>query len=324
MKAIIFTFLTLFIATFIPQNAQALTVSPAKIELKADPGQTVTDEIGLFNEQNETKTFYISYQNFESRGDTGSPYFLAKKTGLVTWITTKPSITLAPGERRQVPYSITVPADARPGGHFAAIFFGSQPDQDFEGGEVAIGGRIGVLLLLRVSGDIKESAGLTSFGTVGDRRLFERFPVAFEYEFNNMGDDRVLPSGNIRIINTLQLTSANLVANEHEGNVLPNSSRRYEVVWREKQDNTNVSGFFQTALSQLINFRFGWYRAELNLTWGESGQTAQTSHNFFIVPWQLFSIVIPVLVVVWLAYRLWINRLKRKVLEEASKTTPTR
>ena len=71
MRKIFFTTLILLLTTSIATTAYALTVSPAKIEVIADPGQTVRGEIELFNEQEETKTFFASYENFESRGDSG-------------------------------------------------------------------------------------------------------------------------------------------------------------------------------------------------------------------------------------------------------------
>ena len=38
-----------------------LTVSPVKLEISGDPGQTLIEEIELLNEQSETKIFYSSF-----------------------------------------------------------------------------------------------------------------------------------------------------------------------------------------------------------------------------------------------------------------------
>ncbi|MEK7557522.1 MAG: hypothetical protein AAB538_06075, partial [Patescibacteria group bacterium] len=172
MRKILFYTFILLLAISIATTAYALTVSPAKVEITADPGQTIRGEIELFNEQEETKTFYASYENFESRGDSGAPYFIGAKNGLATWIQTDSNFTLAPGERLQVPYTIAIPTSAKPGGYFAAIFFGSQPAQGTGGGEVTIGGKIGVLVLLKVSGEVEESAGLVDFSSKDGGRFF--------------------------------------------------------------------------------------------------------------------------------------------------------
>lgn len=321
MRKILFYALTLLLTTGIATSAYALTVSPAKIEITADPGQTVRGEIELFNEQGETKTFYASYENFESRGDSGAPYFTGAKGGLATWVSTASDVTLASGERIPVPYTISIPTNAKPGGYFAAIFFGSQPAQGTSGGEVTIGGKIGVLVLLKVSGDVEESAGLVDFGVLNGQRFFSALPVTLEYSFNNTGGDRVVPRGEIKVKNTLQLTSATLLANENEGSVLPNSTRRFEVVWGEKQNDDEKRGFFDTALTQITDFHFGWYSAKMQVMWGESAQTASASYSFFIIPWQLLTVAIVILGLAWFVFKVWVSRLKRRILAEATRNT---
>jgi hypothetical protein len=317
MRKILFYTFVLLLTIGVVTSAYALTVSPAKIEITADPGQTVRGEIELFNEQEVVKTFYTSYENFESRGDSGAPYFIGSKNGLATWVSTAPEVTLASGERMQVPYKISIPEDTKPGGYFAAVFFGSQPTQGTGGGEVTIGGKIGVLVLLKVSGEVEESAGLVDFIALNAQRFFSRLPVTLEYGFNNTGGDRVVPRGEIKIKNTLQLTSATLLANENEGSVLPNSTRQFEVIWGEKQSEEEKYGFFETALMQVTDFHFGWYRAETNLTWGASAQTANASYSFFIVPWQLLTIVLVILGFTLFVFKVWVARLKRRILAEA-------
>lgn len=272
-----------------------LTVSPAKVEITGDPGQTIIGEIELFNEEQTNKIFFTSSENFEPRGDSGAPYFIGAKDGLATWISLNPSVDINSGDRISVPYTINIPQNAKPGGYFSAIFFGTTPVNQDSGGEVSIGGKIGVLILLRVSGDIEESGGLSSFSEINNKRFFTGLPVNFEYRFNNTGGDRVVPKGEIKIKNTIRLTSANILANENEGSVLPSSTRRFEVSWG---DEKNSSGFFGTALSQLKDFHLGFYTAELNISWGETNQIATAKYGFFIIPWQLLIIVLVVLLII--------------------------
>lgn len=302
---------------FFSTSVYALTISPVKIEMTVDPGKTVHGEIELFNEQDEIKNFYTSYENFESHGDSGAPYFIGKKDGLATWITTDPSVTIGSGERILVPYTISVPSNAKPGGYFAAIFFGSKSPESVEGGEVSIGGKIGILILLRVAGDVEESAGLIDFKTKNEVRFFSTLPVSFEYGFNNTGGDRVVPRGEIKIKNMFRFTSAEFPANENIGSVLPNSTRRFESSWKERTDESR--NFFETLILQIKDFHFGWYSAYMNITWGESAQSIGASYNFFIIPWQLLSVVVSLVVLGWFLFKLWINNLKRRIIAEMAK-----
>ncbi len=299
------------------KTANALTVSPARIEITADPGQSIQGEVELLNEQKEEKIFYTSYENFESRGDTGAPYFTGDKSGLATWISTDTEVNLAPDERKTVPYTITVPKDAKPGGYFAALFFGNQPENKNGGSEVVIGGKIGILILLRVSGDVDESAGITDFGTEGGKRFFSTLPIVFTYGFNNIGGDRVIPRGNIKINNLLHIRSVSLLANKNEGSVLPQSTRRFTVSWGgESKEKKNI-GFLNTVLAQIKDFHIGWYTANIDLTWGASSQNATKTYHFFVIPWQLISIILIATLVFWRIILAWFKRMKRRIIHEA-------
>lgn len=319
MQKILLVTFSLLLSIGFAQVSHALTVSPAKIEIAADPGSTVTGEISLYNEQGEAKMFYTSFENFESRGDTGAPYFIGAEEGLATWINADADVVLAAGERSVVPYSITIPDDTKPGGYFAAIFFGTQPPATAGGGEVSVGGKIGILVLLSVSGEIEDKAGINSFTTAGERRMFSSLPVAFEYVFNNTGGDRIVPRGEITIKNTFRVVSETLIANEHKGSVLPNSTRRFTTVWTEDATKED-KGFLGTVVAQLKDFRFGWYTANLSMVYGESAQLVAASYSFFIIPWQLLLLVVLIVAVVWFLFKVWIARLRRQILAEAKRS----
>ena len=276
---------------FLPVSASALTISPTKIEVAADPGQQLIGEIEVFNEEAEDKTFFTSYENFEPRGETGSPYFVGGGSGLASWIQTQESFTIRPGEKLVIPYTVTVPASATAGGYFAAIFFGTQPPVTGEGAEVAIGGKVGSLLLLRVNGEISESGGVLDFMTASSSRFFTGLPVSFSYRFNNTGADRVVPKGELTVKNTFGMKSAVMLINKNEGSVLPNSTRKFDLVWSEDESLDADASFFTTVWYQLTHFRFGLYRAILEASWGESGQRATTTAWFVVLPWQLLSIL---------------------------------
>ncbi len=270
-------------------HVEALTLSPVKIEITGNPGQTLYTDIELLNEQNEPKEFYPSYENFEPSGDTGSPYFVGAKDGLATWMQAGGRVSLAPLERIKIPLSITIPKETEPGGYFAAVFFGGQDPKTQEGGEVSIGGRLGVLVFLRVAGDIEEGGGVLEFNAPGGR-FFSQLPIAFSYRINNTGGDRIVPRGTVGVKNSFRSTVTTFSANESEGSVLPNSARRFESTWKILEPK--AEGFFAIAKRQLSDFHFGWYTAVLDLSWGTTDTKNQNSYHFFIIPWQLLSIVI--------------------------------
>ena len=291
-------------------SASALTISPARIETASDPGQTIEGEYMLINEQNEEKTFYSTFENFESQGETGAPNFVTATEGLATWINSPKEITLGPGKSVKLKYQITIPKDAEAGGHFAAIFWGTTNPNTASGQEqVTIGAKIGVLILLRVNGDIKEGGGIENFQTTDAQRFYTVLPVDFFYRFKNTGADRIKPVGEVAIKNTFGLTTSVLNANPQDGNVLPQSTRKYTLTWNGTDDNDNQpdkrldppQGFFFGPLKyEFQHFALGVYVAKVHLSYGEATNLTDTkSFFFFVFPWQLVLVILLGAIVLW-------------------------
>jgi hypothetical protein len=298
------------------QEAKALTVSPPILEIAGDPGATISGSIKLFNERNTAETFFTSFENFEPSDDAGTPKFVGAQDGLATWLSTTGSVTLAPQERIEVPFTLDIPADVDPGGYFAAIFFGAQPPVA-EGGVVSIGGRLGVLTLLRVNGDIPEEGGVLSYNTVESRKFYTIPPVQFEYRFSNDGGDRVVPRGDIEIKNTFGKVRDIINANISEGSVLPDSARRFKPFWNP--DATKPDGFVETVKYQWKNFHVGFYTAEMNLGWGFTNQVANESISFMIFPWQLILVLLLSLFILFFVFKLGSRAYKKSLMRQFEK-----
>ncbi len=316
-------------------RAYALT-QPTKVEIDGEPGKVLTGTLELYNEQEQEITFYLSYQNFEARGEGGSPSFLDYDgTGLASWIKTAQSVTLKPKERIEFPYEIQIPQDMEPGTYLAAIFFGNTPPQAMEGGQVTIGTKLGTLLFLNLPGAKVEGAGVTEFSTEGGN-FFSYLPLNLFYRFSNNGALKVMPFGSIDIKCLFGRTVGTLDANISKGNVLPNSVRKFVITWdRLKQDNVNEKedkteevkmepgqklSFFDAVKVQIKNFTFGKYTATLNVNYGDNlSATKETS--FWVIPWQLLSLVIVALVLIIMIFRGMMKRHNKKLIEKIKKET---
>ena len=286
-------------------SAFALTLSPVKVEVTGNPGDTLRGELELMNEQSFTKSYFSSFENFEPSGDTGSPRFIGAEDGLATWLHTDDSFTIGEGESIKIPYIINIPANAEPGGYFAAIFWGEDNPKAEKGGEVSIGGKLGVLILLRVAGDISEEAGIKEFATVNAQKLFAYLPISFTYRFRNDGGDRVVPLGDIVVKNMFGATAATLKANETEGSVLPNSTRKFTVTWGTPLKEATESSFIQTVKNQASDFHFGYYTANLSVMYGVANKTSESHLWFVMIPWQLLLVIAGVLGSLWFMLRLY-------------------
>lgn len=295
--------------------ASALTLSPARLEIAADPGETVTKSFVLVNEQDADLVYYTSAENFEAQGESGTPNFTPSKEGLASWVSVVDKVVLKRGQKIEVPFSVKVPKDADAGGHFAAIFLSTVPPAA-GGNDVAVGAKVGMLVLLRVNGELKEGGGVLSFGLKGDSKFVTKLPVQFMYRFNNSGNDRVNPVGDIEIRNTVGVKIDTINANPTVGNILPASTRRFEVRWGEEQALSESAPFFDHVGYEARNFAFGVYSATMNLTFGTTGQSSSKVY-FFVFPWHLMLVVILSLVILLFILRGLIKRYNRWIIKQA-------
>lgn len=318
-KIILAMTVLLFCLSF--NKVSALTISPARIEVNADPGTTISKQITLYNEGQSAQTYYVSYSNFEAQGETGSPLFVEPKGDLGTWMDAGRSYTLQPGETIVVPVSISVPSDAYSGGHFAVVFFGSMPEED---GQVSVGAKTGTLVLLTVNGDVLEAGGLVSFNTKDKKFFYNSLPVYLEYRWKNDGNDRVKPEGSVVIRNMFYIPATRMNANSVSGNILPHSTRLFSLEWIKYKPNkkdvvpTSFFGsYFHTVSYQWKNFALGPYIANLNLIYGTHGEQSSKTTFFFVFPWQLFIIILLVFVIAFFVGKKLLKAHNRRIIKKA-------
>lgn len=308
----------LFLASF--HSAQALTISPVRAEIKGDPGTTLKQDVTLFNDNmNADETYYVTYSNFESQGETGIPFFTEPKSDLGTWITAPEKVVnLKAGETKTVQFTIVIPKDAYSGGHFAAIFFGNNPEN---GGQVSVGAKTGPLVLLTVTGKVKEAGGLSSFATVDHKSIYNSLPISMEYRFKNDGDDRVKPEGIVTVRNMFYIPVAKINANAVSGNILPRSTRLFNNIdWTYNKTGIKEimpTKFFEVVKYQWNNFALGLYFANLDLNYGADSIHSAKNIILFVLPWQLLIIMIVILIIVFFGGRKILKSYNKSIIERA-------
>ncbi|MEK7588485.1 MAG: hypothetical protein AAB438_01570 [Patescibacteria group bacterium] len=308
--------------SFRSYKVEALSLTPVRFELKGDPGQTIVDEILLTNETTSTETFYSSFANFEAQGESGNPAFVDPKEGLGTWMKTQEVVSLEPGTTKTIPFSIQIPKDAEPGGHFAVIFFGNSPKNDTS--TVSIGSQAGILVLLSVNGDVKQAGGITSFSKKENKFFYNTLPISFEYKFKNDGNDRMKPEGKLVLRNMIYYPTEKLDGNPIQGNILPNSTRKFEVTWvnnpraKDYVEPTNIlAKFFDEVVYQWKNFAFGLYGAKLDLSYAGLTFSGGKTLYFFVFPWQLLIVIIIVLFIILFGGGKALKKYNRYIIEKA-------
>ena len=282
---ILVTILAVLLPVF---SARALTLSPPRILLATKAGSEAGSVIRLLNESSVPVRLVSVLQNFIAEGETGAPRFISADNqafGLAEWLRLDHSnFVLAPNEERLVHFTISVPSDAAPGGHYGAILWSVQAE-DADASGVNIVGQTGTLVLLTVTGALREEMQLAEFSR--DEKLHDALPVSFSVRLENTGTVHVIPEGAVEIRNMFGKTVAELPLNAFRGTVLPDSVRRFNLRW-EKQPGTDVQS--PSLVREWSNFAFGRYTARLSVAYGSDQKFLQAEMDFWVLPWRVLAL----------------------------------
>lgn len=292
------------------QSGQGLEISPPLLDFKTDPGKTVTANIKLRNITDSTLIAKARIDDFVAQGEEGLPKLLIdQKSGesspysFKPWVRSIAPLTIASKQQKTIQVVFDVPQDAAPGGHYGVVrFTAAAPEVEDTG--VSLSASIGTLVLINVSGDVKESATIEQFfvsHNAGGKpsSFFEQGPLTFVERIKNTGNVHVKPVGEVKVSNTFGKNIATLQVNPKNGNVLPASIRRFE----------------QTMNKKLL---FGRYTAETNLFYGNN-QTLKQKISFWVIPYKLIALAIGVVILLIFLIRRYNSHIVKKAAKKNKK-----
>ncbi len=289
---LISAFFSLFFCGYAAQaQSIGIRISPIKIDELVKPGEIIDKTLKVTNDSPSDKTFYVYLNDFEADGESGQAKLVqagSDEYGLSSWLTiTNQGIDFAPGETKEIPFSLKVPDDAAPGGYNGAILVGTEApkvkvESEDKGAAISTAQRTACLLLFQITGKTSEDAYVREFTT--DKEFYGTpFDVKFLLRINNIGNTHIKPQGTISIKNAFGKDAAIIRINEKGSSVLRNSIRKFEESWSGK-------------------LAFGRYKAILGLSYGvntESGgqgkQTLYGEKTFWIIPWK---IIVPSILII--------------------------
>ena len=315
-----------FGGTALVPAAQALTLSPPRLEFGVEPGGELTSKVRVINESPDTASLYASTANFTARDESGNPYFLFdEQGGLASWIDIAPGpFVLLAGERQDIPFTIKVPPGTEPGGYYAGIFLSPSPPKAAgeEGGNVSVVAKLGTLALVRVAGDVSIETKIVEFRIKDEQRFFTRLPVNFWYRLRNSSKVHIRPLGVVKIKNMLGLTAAEPTANRVDGAVLSNSTRRFEPLWqRSAPPEINYQNawqyFWAETLAEAKNFAFGRYTAKLEFS-NLPGSEFIPPVSWWVLPWRFLLVSIVALILAILLVGSGLKRYNRWIIKRAN------
>lgn len=243
-----------------------IAISPTRIEYTAAPGEVLAGSFKFWNGTDAALPIHLEASDVTQEDEEGHAGVAAENPAyaLASWVTPAiPDLVVAPKEQITLDFAIDVPVNADPGSHWGALLVTTAPAEQASG--AAVQTRTGVILLVKVLGDITEKLTLESFGVPG---FVEVPPVSVEARFKNEGTVHETPSGFIEVRNafgSLVATGTLPVRNVLPGEVRKVSASVGNGTW------------------------FGRYAVTLRATYGETGETLSAAACVWVVPWKTYG-----------------------------------
>lgn len=285
-----------------PETYNDFVVGPGRFEVELAPGDSATVELLITNRMGVGKLFKLTTEDavgsasgseaIKLLGDEVGPYTLRDYISVP-----HEEFYLEHGTRVRVPVTISLPADAEPGGHYGSILTSITTSADELGQSsganpaTAVISRIGTLFFVSTPGEVEHDNELIDFSTPNNERLFWEGPIDFSIVHENSGSVHTKPYGVVSITNIL---------GEEVGRteiepwfVMPQSVRTREISW----DRELLLGRYTAT-------------AEINRGYDDNIDTA--TYTFYVIPWKLTLAIFSVLFVFFLVVRFIFSRFEFK------------
>ncbi|MFH1170823.1 MAG: hypothetical protein V1704_04665 [Candidatus Vogelbacteria bacterium] len=255
---------------------ELITVAPSKLEITADPGETIDREFTIANYSDQSLNLTLQFENFSDILAEDLPPIFSLGPYLSA---PKRDFTLDLHDQIIVPIKITLPADISPGGFYGTPVF-SITSATGATTSTRVVTRLAPLIFLRVKGEMVEAGSLLDFNLLGRRWRFSSTPPTFYLTYQNTGNIYLNPYGAIELKNKISGIKTNISIDPWF--VLPGATRIREI----SAPNSPAGGLLT-----------GWYQARLALNRGFGDQVDTRIINFVVVSPLVFGVIIFILTI---------------------------
>jgi len=257
-------------------DAGDFVVGPGRSEIVLSPGESVTKVITVTNRITDGREFLLEIEDITGTADGSKSVTLSDGErgpySVQDYISVPAtSFTLDLGERARIPVTISVPADAEPGGHYGSVLVSTVRSSDAQAvntPQSPVIARIGSLFFIRVKGDVETGGVTKEISLINDTRWFEKGPIDFGVVYENTGSVHLNPYGEVTITNMFgeQVGFVEL----EPWFVLPQSLRLREISWDRE-------------------FLLGRYTAVAQVNRGYDDIVDEVSVSFWVLPWKIVA-----------------------------------
>ncbi len=206
-------------------EGESITISPASKPYKLKAGEVIKDKLTVINDGTVGYMFKVYAAPYSVKNRSYEPDYstTTPNADLQTWVRfDQQSVHLEPNERTEISYTVTVPTDATPGGHYGVLFAETQPQQSEQ---IARKKRVGTIVYATIQGQYVQ-AGKELSTTISPLQIGG--PVSGMLTVEN--------TGNTDFTMTNSMTAWNIVGSEvykksHTRIILPKTTRDIPVKW---------------------------------------------------------------------------------------------
>lgn len=284
------------------QTFTDFVVGPGRFSIELSPGESKVVEVIISNRMGERKRFSFETEDMTGSSDPAQAVvLLGNQQGPYTLrdyikIPHK-TFYLNNGERVRVPVTVSLPADAEPGGRYGSLLVSIvsdpnklEPTNGARPGSVVVS-RIGTLFFVTTPGKIEQNLELKSFGAINNQKFFTKGPISFGLVSENKGSVHTTPYGEVRLFNMMG-NEVGFVELE-PWFVMPKSLRLREVTWNR-------------------DFLLGRYTAVAKINRGYDDIVDEKTFTFWVIPMQLLGGVFIGLFILFLFFYFIISRFEFK------------
>ncbi len=267
------------------QNTLTLTITPPFFQINLSPGEFFSSSLKVVNTNPADLPITATVSNFEATDEAGHGRFVPiPVTGdtvdsLASWIKfpSGTDFVIPKGESQEISFTLQVPKDASPGGHYAAILVGTKAPNTPQGSALSVASYISSLFFVRVAGDVQESGDIREFSA--DRTFYASPSVHLSLRFENKGNVHLHPEGDIAIYDMWGKERGRIPVNNDSafGNVLPKSIRKFDFSWQGEKGLASI----------------GRYTAVATLAYGDTNrQNVSETISFWVIPvWETAGVL---------------------------------
>lgn len=207
---------------------ESITLSPVSQHYTLNAGQSVSDELTVVNDGELGYTFTVYAGPYSVNDESYQPDFSSERqnTDVDDWVEfKKDSYYIEPGQTLKVPYTITVPKNASPGGHYGVLFAETKAAKLLGGTGVERKKRVGAIVYATVNGTYESGGRVVSLKVPAFQF---RTPLFSEAIIQNTGNS------DFAVKTTFNVTDAfgsKKYETSKDYQVLPDSSRRITTEW---------------------------------------------------------------------------------------------